>query len=588
MSEVKSDVCGHTAIHPKLLRQVLTVPTSAGYETDVGVLTEVLRKHAGLSFEELYEPFEELTDLVPFASHLITDSKNGDLNGHQVPPNKHWELVRRVAGCEIGVLTEYPEFDSDAIVITEFTHSCCARKSIERSEYCAWHSKNQTVSRSDLIRSRGPPGEFIIGASLSGMSLKGINLSNLNFIGGDFEDINFRNAELHGCNLPFATFSSCRFDSANLNNADLSWSFFNGGFFWGATVTSANLERTLLFGTSIYKAEFSGSDFTSADLIGVDASNTKFINCDFAFVDVDIDERLQYVRPLDEKNIEDSRSEFKDADFSNSAFVDATLTGVDFEGAKLSNTVLTDSRVNESNLRLAELSGTDLRNVNLTDSTFYDASVDNISINDSTQLDSRFVEERRADKSKSRSEAIELYKQAVGAYRIWMSKMRERGKISEARHYYFREREVRRKRTWLQTEKAVHRFLEEDMGSSEIKDIINKLFHSMLYSVSRRIFGYGEKLTNVVVWSTILICSYSIFYATIGKLSTSGDVFTGVGIFNAVLRSLYFSVVTFTTLGYGDISPASSLTAIAAMTEAVLGAIFVALFVFVLGRRATW
>lgn len=52
--------------------------------------------------------------------------------------------------------------------------------------------------------------------------------------------------------------------------------------------------------------------------------------------------------------------------------------------------------------------------------------------------------------------------------------------------------------------------------------------------------------------------------------------------------SLYFSAVTFTTLGYGDIQPASQAAQALASIESLVGASLIAFLVFVLGRRATW
>jgi voltage-gated potassium channel Kch len=51
-------------------------------------------------------------------------------------------------------------------------------------------------------------------------------------------------------------------------------------------------------------------------------------------------------------------------------------------------------------------------------------------------------------------------------------------------------------------------------------------------------------------------------------------------------NSLYFSVVTFTTLGYGDISPVGVARFIAAC-EAFLGSFTMALFVVVFVKKMT-
>jgi hypothetical protein len=48
---------------------------------------------------------------------------------------------------------------------------------------------------------------------------------------------------------------------------------------------------------------------------------------------------------------------------------------------------------------------------------------------------------------------------------------------------------------------------------------------------------------------------------------------------------LYFSVVTFTTLGYGDFQPAVGLSRFFASLEAIIGAFTMALFAYTLARK---
>lgn len=50
------------------------------------------------------------------------------------------------------------------------------------------------------------------------------------------------------------------------------------------------------------------------------------------------------------------------------------------------------------------------------------------------------------------------------------------------------------------------------------------------------------------------------------------------------LKSLYFSVITFATLGYGDIQPVGGWARAVASIETLLGSLLMALLVFVLTR----
>ena len=54
--------------------------------------------------------------------------------------------------------------------------------------------------------------------------------------------------------------------------------------------------------------------------------------------------------------------------------------------------------------------------------------------------------------------------------------------------------------------------------------------------------------------------------------------------FGTLLNALYYSLVTFTTLGYGDIQPTGWLKALSAI-EALTGAVFMALIVAVIARK---
>jgi len=73
---------------------------------------------------------------------------------------------------------------------------------------------------------------------------------------------------------------------------------------------------------------------------------------------------------------------------------------------------------------------------------------------------------------------------------------------------------------------------------------------------------------SITVFSNIFIFSY--FYY-INGFSSAGNI-----IKNDYLTSLYFSIVTWTTLGYGDLSPVGNVRFIASV-EALLGQLYMAL-----------
>jgi len=100
--------------------------------------------------------------------------------------------------------------------------------------------------------------------------------------------------------------------------------------------------------------------------------------------------------------------------------------------------------------------------------------------------------------------------------------------------------------------------------------------------------AYGGSIGRLfVTWAT-LILGFALLYALLGfaglqplvRVTASGQLDAA-----SLGDALYFSVVTFTTLGYGDVRPSQGLASGLAATEAVLGGIVIALTVLVIGRK---
>jgi len=95
------------------------------------------------------------------------------------------------------------------------------------------------------------------------------------------------------------------------------------------------------------------------------------------------------------------------------------------------------------------------------------------------------------------------------------------------------------------------------------------------------LFGYGERPGRVLAVSAMIIFLCAFFYSIPGVIvHREGTTET------SFLEGLYFSTITFTTLGYGDLYPASEQAyRLVAMFEAVAGGCLIALFVVCLAKR---
>lgn len=93
------------------------------------------------------------------------------------------------------------------------------------------------------------------------------------------------------------------------------------------------------------------------------------------------------------------------------------------------------------------------------------------------------------------------------------------------------------------------------------------------------VWGYGEKPSRTLLLLFLIIPLYTAIFYHSGYEQLGGSL----------INSIYFSIVTFTTLGYADISPKdSSFLKLICCSEALLGALMIALLVAGFANRSRY
>jgi hypothetical protein len=110
------------------------------------------------------------------------------------------------------------------------------------------------------------------------------------------------------------------------------------------------------------------------------------------------------------------------------------------------------------------------------------------------------------------------------------------------------------------------------------KGFFRAFFSWLMFTFSYAVWGHGERPARTL-FAGILLIILSAFLHTFGIL-TKGDVLFTPNFFQA----FYFSVVTFTTLGYGDIVPIG-FSKLVAIIEAFCGLFIIPLFIIGLSRK---
>ncbi|USZ77661.1 potassium channel family protein [Halorussus vallis] len=167
---------------------------------------------------------------------------------------------------------------------------------------------------------------------------------------------------------------------------------------------------------------------------------------------------------------------------------------------------------------------------------------------------------------------------AAWVYRQLQALYEENALPELARRSYRLERDARRRNAWEQ---------------SNYQDAIK-------WELSRWVMRYGESPYRILLTSLVVVVVAALLYPLTGGIQEiqagqpvtytldNPDEVPWWWLGEVLFKSLYFSVVTFATLGLGDIQPIGSFARLIAGVESVLGSLLAALLVFVLARIVTW
>jgi hypothetical protein len=224
---------------------------------------------------------------------------------------------------------------------------------------------------------------------------------------------------------------------------------------------------------------------------------------------------------------------------------------VDFSGSSLM----------KANFEGANLHFANFQNCNLLGTNFEHARLENVI------WDKDIIQEKKANITKNLEEKIDLYQQSEEIYRNLRRTCEFDGLFETAGWFFQKEMKMRRKQMPL---------------------FSSKRFISKLVEFS---CGYGERPLRIVVLSALVILLFTcIFFITgltysneVIQISMESSMQKNI---SDLLNTLYFSVVTFTTLGYGDILPLG-ISKLFAGIEALLGGFILALFVVVFVKKMT-
>lgn len=255
---------------------------------------------------------------------------------------------------------------------------------------------------------------------------------------------------------------------------------------------------------------------------------------------------------------------FFDADLSGADLVGANLSGADLTGANLRGADLTKANLTEARLWHADLTDSKLSEADLTDADLWQARLFNVRLWRADIYNAKSLTKQNFMLKKNKFITV------FGTY--------EKGHLAAEEVYrnlkrYFIKEARYNDASWAS-------FKEKSMEKVRLRRSGDPSYIPV--AIMGLLCGYGEKPQRIVSSSFFLIFAYAMIYYLFKSITLAGFSKSIINFEDY----LYYSVVTFTTLGYGDMVPkASTLFRLLAGSEAFLGAFMMGLFVFTLARK---
>lgn len=301
----------------------------------------------------------------------------------------------------------------------------------------------------------------------------------------------------------------------------------------GGETLPASSSPLRLEGFRLVEADLSGLDLSRADFSGAE-----LVNCNFA------DSRLVGANLTDAvvQSGDFARVEFLSSDISRADFTNANLDHAGLGTVTANETVFFGATCTEATFSGSDLSGSDLRagtfngarmmGTNLDGAVCDNAVLAEVDLSGASVSGASF---HNADFRGAQLRGVTGYKDAD-----WIDADIQSVDFTGAWNL----------RRHVQDENYIHEFRSQSAK------------HELLYKVWWVTSDCGRSLSRWSIWTVLVAFIYAGLYNFV-------DI--DWGDYETPLSPVYYSVVTFTTLGYGDVLPGSTGAQLLAMSEVILG-----------------
>ena len=289
--------------------------------------------------------------------------------------------------------------------------------------------------------------------------------------------------------------------------------------------------------------DLSGQRFVNTDLSGLDLSNCIFGGCDLSgsdlrgarLVGASLEGAILHGARLDDAELLGAKlasADFSNASAARTGFGRSSLEGASFFEADLQESTFSGADLRDADFRVAKLDGSRAVEADVRGACFDGASLRDVDLTGVRVAGASFT---NTDLRAARVRGIKDYAKAE-----WQG--------ADIRDVDFAG-------AWLLRRHVLdENFIAEFRGQSRT--------HEWLYRLWWVTSDCGRSIGRWTAWTVLIAVVYAGIYTVV-------DI--DYGAHETWLSPIYYSVVTFSTLGYGDVLPSSAAAQATAMSEVILG-----------------
>ncbi|MCP4873333.1 MAG: hypothetical protein GY898_31975 [Proteobacteria bacterium] len=307
-------------------------------------------------------------------------------------------------------------------------------------------------------------------------------------------------------------------------------------------VGEISLRRAQLIESDMAGLDLSGADFNGADLSGANLVGARLIGANLRGACL----HGALLEDAELMGADLSGADLSDCRAPRAGFGKAKLEGAVFFNANLSGATFTGANLKDADLRVADLRGARLVGAELDGACLENVIGNGVDLTDCSVAVASF---RGADLREARFRGIEGYHSAD-----WVG--------TDIRNVDFAGAMLLRRHALDEN------YLAEFRAQSKV--------HEWIYKAWWLSSDCGRSFARWACWTILVAVVYAGLYAL---------VHIDYGDHETFLSPLYFSIVTFTTLGYGDVLPATSAAQIMVLSEVVLGYMALGGLVSIMGNK---